>query len=76
MKFLLQCFRYYYPSCLREILVYGVPAKLSASWRAVRGYMDARTLSNTISVTAETIRELIPSRFLPRYIGGEVSPVL
>ncbi|KAH7731111.1 Mospd2 protein [Aphelenchoides avenae] len=71
MKFLLQCFKYYYPGCLREILVYGVPAKLSASWRAVRGYMDAKTLANTITVTVETIREFIPAKYLPRYMGGE-----
>uniref|UniRef100_A0AC35FWM1 CRAL-TRIO domain-containing protein n=1 Tax=Panagrolaimus sp. PS1159 TaxID=55785 RepID=A0AC35FWM1_9BILA len=33
MKFMIHCFKYFYPGCLAEILLYGIPTRMHASVR-------------------------------------------
>ncbi|CAJ0599080.1 unnamed protein product [Cylicocyclus nassatus] len=69
-KFMLHALKYYYPSTVRDMLVFESPVMLNASWRVVKSWLDPAH-PQIQHVTRHNINQFVDSKYLPSHMGGE-----
>uniref|UniRef100_A0A1I7YKH9 Major sperm protein n=1 Tax=Steinernema glaseri TaxID=37863 RepID=A0A1I7YKH9_9BILA len=71
IRFTLHCFKYYYPSVVRSILILETPQKLNPSWKVVRSWVDSSTLAMMHTVTRHSLAQYVEASYIPTRLGGE-----
>lgn len=73
LRFIVNCFKIYFPDIISYLLVFNMPWILQAAWKIVQGWLSEGAATRVKFVTTENITEFIPPEVLLKKFGGENS---
>ncbi|XP_025085499.1 motile sperm domain-containing protein 2-like isoform X2 [Pomacea canaliculata] len=69
-RFVLNCYKFYYPTILEKLLIYEMPWVFNAAWRIIKTWLSAEAISKIKFVTKLDIQDYIAADQLPEHMGG------
>uniref|UniRef100_UPI00358E06CD motile sperm domain-containing protein 2 isoform X1 n=1 Tax=Myxine glutinosa TaxID=7769 RepID=UPI00358E06CD len=70
IRFIINCFKIYYPELLSKLIVYEMPWIMNAAWKIVKGWLGPGAVSMLKFVGRQDISDYIDSQWLPLHMGG------
>ncbi|XP_002737832.1 motile sperm domain-containing protein 2-like [Saccoglossus kowalevskii] len=70
VKFIITCFKFYYPNMLGVMLVYELPWILNAAWKIIQSWLSEEARKKVILRNKSTIQQQVGADILPPYMGG------
>ncbi|XP_039599525.1 motile sperm domain-containing protein 2 [Polypterus senegalus] len=70
VKYIISCFKVYYPKFLSKMIMYEMPWIMNAAWKIVKTWLGPEAISKLKFVSKNDIQEFIDREYLPPYMGG------
>ncbi|MGH0153244.1 UNVERIFIED_CONTAM: hypothetical protein FKN15_024798 [Acipenser sinensis] len=70
VKYIINCFKVYYPKFLSKMILYEMPWIMSAAWRIVKNWLGPEAISKLKFVGKNEVQEYIDAEHLPTHMGG------
>ncbi|ROL48928.1 Motile sperm domain-containing protein 2, partial [Anabarilius grahami] len=70
VKYIINCFKVYYPKFLSKMIMYEMPWIMNAAWKIVKTWLGPDAISKLKFVTKSDIQTYIDPEHLPPYMGG------
>ncbi|XP_065192499.1 motile sperm domain-containing protein 2-like isoform X2 [Sycon ciliatum] len=70
IRFIIDCFKFYFPNMLNYLLVFEMPFILSTVWKIVKGWLSERAQAKIKFVKKGDIQEYIDAEQLVTTLGG------
>ncbi|MGH0172242.1 UNVERIFIED_CONTAM: hypothetical protein FKN15_069207 [Acipenser sinensis] len=70
VKYIINCFKVYYPKFLSKMILYEMPWIMSAAWRIVKTWLGPEAISKLKFVGKNEVQEYIDAEHLPTHMGG------
>ncbi|KAK6485527.1 motile sperm domain-containing protein 2-like isoform X1 [Huso huso] len=70
VKYIINCFKVYYPKFLSKMILYEMPWIMSAAWRIVKTWLGPEAISKLKFVGKNEVQEYIDAEHLPIHMGG------
>ncbi|KAL4608873.1 motile sperm domain-containing protein 2-like [Arapaima gigas] len=70
VKYIIGCFRVYYPKLLSKMLMYEMPWIMNAAWKIVKTWLSPEAISKLKFVSKSDILTYIEPEHLPPHMGG------
>ncbi|CAL1537982.1 unnamed protein product, partial [Lymnaea stagnalis] len=70
VKYIISCFKFYYPTFLAYMLIYDMPWIFNAAWRVIKAWLNAEAAAKIKFVTKADVQNYIKAEDLPPYMGG------
>ncbi|XP_053312924.1 motile sperm domain-containing protein 2 [Spea bombifrons] len=70
VKFVINCFKIYYPRYLSKIVIFEMPWIMNAAFKIVKGWLGPEAINMLKFVNRSEIQEYISAEYLPSHMGG------
>ncbi|XP_055070614.1 motile sperm domain-containing protein 2 [Misgurnus anguillicaudatus] len=70
VKYIISCFKVYYPKFLSKMIMYEMPWIMNAAWKIVKTWLGPEAISKLRFVSKSDIQTFIDPEHLPPYMGG------
>ncbi|XP_021356599.1 motile sperm domain-containing protein 2-like isoform X2 [Mizuhopecten yessoensis] len=70
IKFVITCFKIYYPTLLGYMLIYEMPWLFNAAWKIIKAWLSPHAIAKIKFVTKSDIQEYINKDQLLEHMGG------
>ncbi|XP_055958889.1 motile sperm domain-containing protein 2 [Patella vulgata] len=70
IKYVITCFKYYYPTFLAYMLIYEMPWIFNAAWKVIKAWLSADAVKVIKFVTKSDVQEFINREELLEHMGG------
>ncbi|KAL1267330.1 hypothetical protein QQF64_032693, partial [Cirrhinus molitorella] len=70
VKYIINCFKVYYPKFLSKMIMYEMPWIMNAAWKIVKSWLGPEAISKLKFVTKSDIQTFVGPEHLPPYMGG------
>ncbi|XP_050975301.1 motile sperm domain-containing protein 2 [Labeo rohita] len=70
VKYIINCFKVYYPKFLSKMIMYEMPWIMNAAWKIVKTWLGPEAISKLKFVTKSDIQTYVGPEHLPPYMGG------
>uniref|UniRef100_A0A671PXV4 Motile sperm domain containing 2 n=1 Tax=Sinocyclocheilus anshuiensis TaxID=1608454 RepID=A0A671PXV4_9TELE len=74
VKYIINCFKVYYPKFLSKMIMYEMPWIMNAAWKIVKTWLGSEAISKLKFVTKSDIQTYVSPEHLPPHMGG-TSPI-
>ncbi|XP_073767930.1 motile sperm domain-containing protein 2 isoform X1 [Danio rerio] len=73
VKYIISCFKVYYPKFLSKMIMYEMPWIMNAAWKIVKTWLGPDAISKLKFVSKSDIQTFVGPEHLPPYMGGTVN---
>ncbi|KAJ8415114.1 hypothetical protein AAFF_G00008120 [Aldrovandia affinis] len=70
VKYIINCFKVYYPKFLSKMIMYEMPWIMNAAWKIVRTWLGPDAISKLKFVSKSDVQTFIGPEYLPPHMGG------
>uniref|UniRef100_A0A8C1YF78 Motile sperm domain containing 2 n=1 Tax=Cyprinus carpio TaxID=7962 RepID=A0A8C1YF78_CYPCA len=70
VKYIINCFKVYYPKFLSKMIMYEMPWIMNAAWKIVKTWLGPEAISKLKFVTKSDIQTYVGPEHLPPHMGG------
>ncbi|KAK2850522.1 hypothetical protein Q7C36_009305 [Tachysurus vachellii] len=70
VKYVINCFKVYYPKSLSKMILYEMPWIMNAAWKIVRTWLGPEAISKLKFVSKSEVQTYIDAEHLPPHMGG------
>ncbi|KAL4635725.1 motile sperm domain-containing protein 2 isoform X1 [Arapaima gigas] len=70
VKYIINCFRVYYPKFLSKMIMYEMPFIMNAAWKIVKSWLGPEAISKLKFVSKSDVQTYIDAEHLPPHMGG------
>ncbi|XP_055734168.1 motile sperm domain-containing protein 2-like [Salvelinus fontinalis] len=70
VKYVINCFKVYYPKFLSKMIIVDMPWILNAAWKIVRTWLGPEAISKLKFASKNEIQTFIGHEYLPPHMGG------
>ncbi|XP_048050790.1 motile sperm domain-containing protein 2 [Megalobrama amblycephala] len=70
VKYIINCFKVYYPKFLSKMIMYEMPWIMNAAWKIVKTWLGPDAISKLKFVTKSDIQTYVDPEHLPPHMGG------
>jgi len=70
VKYILTCFKFYFPTFLAYFLIFDMPWIFNAAWKVIKQWLSAEAASRIKFVTKGNVQDYINADNLPVHMGG------
>ncbi|TRZ00090.1 hypothetical protein DNTS_004641 [Danionella cerebrum] len=70
VKYIISCFKVYYPKFLSKMIMYEMPWIMNAAWKIVKTWLGPDAISKLKFVTKNDIQTFVDAEHLPPHMGG------
>lgn len=70
VKYIINCFKVYYPKFLSKMIMYEMPWIMNAAWKIVKTWLGPEAISKLKFVSKSEIQSFIGLEYLPPHMGG------
>ncbi|XP_023682276.1 motile sperm domain-containing protein 2-like [Paramormyrops kingsleyae] len=70
VKYIISCFRTYYPKLLSKMILYEMPWIMNAAWKIIKSWLDADSIEKLKFVSKNEVEIYISPDNLPPHMGG------
>ncbi|XP_051566620.1 motile sperm domain-containing protein 2 isoform X1 [Myxocyprinus asiaticus] len=70
VKYIISCFKVYYPKFLSKMIMYDMPWIMNAAWKIVKTWLGPEAISKLKFVSKTDIQTYIDPEHLPPHMGG------
>ncbi|MBN3303085.1 MSPD2 protein, partial [Amia calva] len=70
VKYIINCFKVYYPKFLSKMIMYEMPWIMNAAWKIVKTWLGPEAINMLKFVSKNEVQEFIGAEYLPTYMGG------
>ncbi|XP_043086496.1 motile sperm domain-containing protein 2 [Puntigrus tetrazona] len=70
VKYIINCFKVYYPKFLSKMIMYEMPWIMNAAWKIVKTWLGPEAISKLKFVTKSDIQTYVDPEHLPPHMGG------
>nr|AAH85670.1 Motile sperm domain containing 2 [Danio rerio]AAI65708.1 Mospd2 protein [Danio rerio] len=70
VKYIISCFKVYYPKFLSKMIMYEMPWIMNAAWKIVKTWLGPDAISKLKFVSKSDIQTFVGPEHLPPYMGG------
>ncbi|XP_064166838.1 motile sperm domain-containing protein 2 [Anguilla rostrata] len=70
VKYIINCFKVYYPKFLSKMIMYEMPWIMNAAWKIVKTWLGPEAISKLKFVTKSDVQTFIGPECLPPHMGG------
>ncbi|XP_059824002.1 motile sperm domain-containing protein 2 isoform X1 [Hypanus sabinus] len=70
VRFIIYCFKIYYPKYLSKMVIYEMPWIMNAAWKIVKSWLGPDALSMLKFANKTEVQEYINVEYLPTHMGG------
>ncbi|XP_055984802.1 motile sperm domain-containing protein 2-like [Sorex fumeus] len=70
VRFLVSCFRVYYPDAVSKVVVFDLPWLMTAAFRVVRSWLGAEAAALLKLAGRSDVRAYVGAEYLPPHMGG------
>ncbi|XP_051564371.1 motile sperm domain-containing protein 2-like [Myxocyprinus asiaticus] len=70
VKYIISCFKVYYPKFLSKMIMYDMPWIMNAAWKIVKTWLGPEAISKLKFVSKSDIQMYIDPEHLPPHMGG------
>nr|XP_015217190.1 PREDICTED: motile sperm domain-containing protein 2 isoform X2 [Lepisosteus oculatus] len=70
VKYIINCFKVYYPKFLSKMVMYEMPWIMNAAWKIVKSWLGPEAINKLKFVTKSDVQEYIGAEYLPPHMGG------
>ncbi|XP_023673290.1 motile sperm domain-containing protein 2 isoform X1 [Paramormyrops kingsleyae] len=70
VKYIINCFKIYYPKFLSKMIMYEMPWIMNAAWKIVKTWLDPDAINKLKFVTKNDVQTYIDAEYLPPHMGG------
>uniref|UniRef100_A0AAY4DSP6 Motile sperm domain-containing protein 2 n=1 Tax=Denticeps clupeoides TaxID=299321 RepID=A0AAY4DSP6_9TELE len=70
VKYIINCFKVYYPKFLSKMIMYEMPWIMNAAWKIVKTWLGPEAISKLKFVSKSDVQTYISPEHLPPHMGG------
>uniref|UniRef100_UPI00398ECFB1 motile sperm domain-containing protein 2 isoform X1 n=1 Tax=Pristiophorus japonicus TaxID=55135 RepID=UPI00398ECFB1 len=70
VRFIINCFKIYYPKYLSKMVIYEMPWIMNAAWKIVKTWLGPDAVSMLKFANKSDVQEYINIEYLPAHMGG------
>ncbi|KAG9349343.1 hypothetical protein JZ751_027786 [Albula glossodonta] len=70
VKYIINCFKVYYPKFLSKMIMYEMPWIMNAAWKIVKTWLGPEAISKLKFVSKSEVQNYIGPEYLPSHMGG------
>ncbi|XP_072542794.1 motile sperm domain-containing protein 2 [Salminus brasiliensis] len=70
VKYIISCFKVYYPKFLSKMIMYEMPWIMNAAWKLVKTWLGPEAISKLKFVSKSDVQTYIDPEHLPPHMGG------
>ncbi|XP_018584691.1 motile sperm domain-containing protein 2-like [Scleropages formosus] len=70
VKYIISCFKVYYPKLLSKMLMYEMPWIMNAAWKIVKTWLSPEAINKLKFLSKSEIQSYIDTEQLPSHMGG------
>ncbi|XP_076858105.1 motile sperm domain-containing protein 2 [Brachyhypopomus gauderio] len=70
VKYIINCFKVYYPKFLSKMIMYEMPWIMNAAWKIVKTWLGPEAISKLKFVSKNDVQTYVSPEHLPPYMGG------
>ncbi|KAI1899331.1 hypothetical protein AGOR_G00060690 [Albula goreensis] len=70
VKYIINCFKVYYPKFLSKMIMYEMPWIMNAAWKIVKTWLGPEAISKLKFVSKSEVQNYIGPEYLPPHMGG------
>ncbi|XP_036396013.1 motile sperm domain-containing protein 2 [Megalops cyprinoides] len=70
VKYIISCFKVYYPKFLSKMIMYEMPWIMNAAWKIVKTWLGPDAVSKLKFVSKSEVQTYIGPEYLPLHMGG------
>ncbi|KAL0963615.1 hypothetical protein UPYG_G00308640 [Umbra pygmaea] len=70
VKYIINCFKVYYPRFLSKMIIVDMPWIMTAAWRIVKTWLGPEAISKLKFVSRTDLQTFIGTEYLPPHMGG------
>ncbi|XP_053352780.1 motile sperm domain-containing protein 2 [Clarias gariepinus] len=70
VKYIINCFKVYYPKSLSKMILYEMPWIMNAAWKIVKTWLGPEAISKLKFVSKSEVTQYIDPEHLPPHMGG------
>ncbi|KAB5576661.1 hypothetical protein PHYPO_G00200260 [Pangasianodon hypophthalmus] len=70
VKYVINCFKVYYPKSLSKMILYEMPWIMNAAWKIVKTWLGPEAISKLKFVSKSEVQTYIDAEHLPPHMGG------
>ncbi|XP_007889836.1 motile sperm domain-containing protein 2 [Callorhinchus milii] len=70
VRFIISCFKVYYPKYLSKMIIYEMPWIMTAAWKIVKSWLGPEAVSLLRFANKNDVQEYISIEYLPPHMGG------
>ncbi|XP_053483788.1 motile sperm domain-containing protein 2 [Ictalurus furcatus] len=70
VKYIINCFKVYYPKFLSKMILYEMPWIMNAAWKIVKTWLGPEAISKLKFTTKSEVQMYIDAEHLPPHMGG------
>ncbi|XP_053733908.1 motile sperm domain-containing protein 2 [Synchiropus splendidus] len=70
VKYIINCFKVYYPKFLSKMIIVDMPWIMNAAWRIVKSWLGPEAISKLKFASRAEIQNFIGLEYLPPHMGG------
>ncbi|XP_052004461.1 motile sperm domain-containing protein 2-like [Xyrauchen texanus] len=70
VKYIISCFKVYYPKFLSKMIMYDMPWIMNAAWKIVKTWLGPEAISKLKFVSKTDIQTYVDPEHLPPHMGG------
>ncbi|XP_043556500.1 motile sperm domain-containing protein 2 isoform X2 [Chiloscyllium plagiosum] len=70
VKFIINCFKIYYPKYLSKMIIYEMPWIMNAAWKIIKSWLGPEAVNMLKFTHKADVQEYINTEYLPAHMGG------
>ncbi|XP_046903625.1 motile sperm domain-containing protein 2 [Hypomesus transpacificus] len=70
VKYIINCFKVYYPKFLSKMIIVDMPWIMSAAWKIVKTWLGPEAISKLKFASKSDVQNFIGPEYLPSHMGG------